>query len=198
MNSNRISNKEVVSILKEVLAAMDVKNFNVFRVRAYQNAIAILDNLTVSIYDLWENGRLKEIPGVGASIYAHLNELFSEGKVKEFDAIKKDLPEGMFALIGIRGIGARKAFKLANAFKIKTREGAVEKIKEHAEKGEIRELEGFGEKSEKDILEAVGQFKMTKNEKERVLYSKAEETAERTLQSAIWIFLLLRQTPIKQ
>jgi len=179
MNSNRISNKEVVSILKEVLAAMDVKNFNVFRVRAYQNAIAILDNLTVSIYDLWENGRLKEIPGIGASIYAHLNELFSEGKVKEFEAIKKDLPEGMFALIGIRGIGARKAFKLANAFKIKTREGAVEEIKEHAEKGEIRELEGFGEKSEKDILESIGQFKMTKNEKQRILYSKAEETVAR-------------------
>lgn len=179
MREHRISNKEVVAQLKEVLAAMDVKNFNVFKVRAYQNAIAILDNLTVSIFDLWENGRLKEIPGVGASIYSHLDEMFKTGEVKEFEAIKKGLPEGMFGLIGIRGIGARKAFKLAMAFKLGNRENAVEKVKEHAEKGDIQKLEGFGEKSEADILEAIGQFKMTKNEKPRVLYSKAEETVER-------------------
>lgn len=179
MREHRISNKEVVAQLKEVLAAMDVKNFNVFKVRAYQNAIAILDNLTVSIFDLWENGRLKEIPGVGASIYSHLDEMFKTGEVKEFEAIKKGLPEGMFGLIGIRGIGARKAFKLAMAFKLNNRENAVEKVKEHAEKGDIQKLEGFGEKSEADILEAIGQFKMTKNEKPRVLYSKAEETVER-------------------
>lgn len=179
MREHRISNKEVVAQLKEVLAAMDVKNFNVFKVRAYQNAIAILDNLTVSIFDLWENGRLKEIPGVGASIYSHLDEMFKTGEVKEFEAIKKGLPEGMFGLIGIRGIGARKAFKLAIAFKLNNRENAVEKVKEHAEKGDIQKLEGFGEKSEADILEAIGQFKMTKNEKPRVLYSKAEETVER-------------------
>lgn len=179
MNENRISNKEVVAQLKEVLAAMDVKNFNVFKVRAYQNAIAILDNLTVSIYDLWENGRLKEIPGVGSGIYSHLDELFKTGSVKEFEAIKKGLPEGMFGLIGIRGIGARKAFKLATAFKLNDRNTAVEKVKEHAEKGDIQKLEGFGEKSEADILEAIAQFKMTKNEKQRVLYSKAEETVER-------------------
>lgn len=179
MKDRRIPNKEVILQLKEVLAAMDVKNFNTFRVRAYQNAISILDNLTVSIYDLWENKRLKEIPGIGAGIYSHLDELFTTGSVKEFHEIKKDLPDGMFELIGIRGIGARKAFKLSAAFKLNKRETAVEKLKERAEKGEIRNLEGFGEKSESDILEAISQLKMTKNEKERLLYSKAEEVVER-------------------
>ncbi len=158
---------------------MDVKNFNVFKVRAYQNAIAILDNLTVSIYDMWENNRLKEIPGVGASIYSHINELFETGSVSEFKHIKEGLPDGMFALIGLRGVGARKAFKLALAFKLTDRKTAVEELKSHAEKNEIQVLEGFGVKSEKDILDAIGQMKMTKNEKQRMLYSKAEQVVER-------------------
>lgn len=179
MQSNRISNKEVISILKEVLAAMEVKEFNRFRVAAYQNAISILDNLTVSIYDLWENRKIQDIPGVGESIASHLNELFSNGKVEEFEDIKKDLPEGMFALIGLRSIGAKRAFKLANEFNLFDRATAVEKLKEHAERGEIQIMDGFGEKSEKAILEAIEQEKMTKNEKERILYIKAEQIVDR-------------------
>ncbi|MBU2577519.1 DNA polymerase/3'-5' exonuclease PolX, partial [Patescibacteria group bacterium] len=122
MEGKRLSNKEVIALLKEILAAMEVKNVNPFRVRAYQNAISILDNLTESIYDLWENKRLKEIPGVGPGIESHLNELFTTGVVSEFESIKEDLPEGMFALIGLRGIGAKRAYKLALAFKLGDRE----------------------------------------------------------------------------
>lgn len=179
MANYRLSNKEVVALLKEMLAAMDVKNYNVFRVRAYQNAIAILDNLTVSIYDLWENKKLGEIPGIGANLQQHLNELFTTGRVKEFEEAQEGLPQGMFSLIGLRGIGARKAFKLALAFKLTSRDTAIEKLKQHAQKGDIQPLEGFGEKSEKDILEAVEQSKLTKNEKKRMLLIKAEEVVAR-------------------
>ncbi|MBU0534910.1 DNA polymerase/3'-5' exonuclease PolX [Patescibacteria group bacterium] len=179
MEGKRLSNKAVVTLLKEILAAMEVKGVNPFRVRAYQNAISILDNITVSIYDLWENKRLKEIPGVGPGIEAHLNELFSTGVVSEFESIKEDLPEGMFALIGLRGIGAKRAYKLALAFKLGDRETALDKLKDAAEKGKIQVLEGFGEKMEKSIQDAIGELKMTKNLKQRLLIIHAEEIVDR-------------------
>jgi DNA polymerase (family 10) len=179
MTSQRISNKEVITLLKEILAAMEVKNYNDFRIRAYQNAISILENLTVSIQDLWENKRLGEIPGVGPGIEDHLNEFFSEGKVLEFEEIKKDLPEGMFSLIGLRGIGAKRAYKLSLAFKLFDRETALEKLREAAEQGKIRNLEGFGEKTEKAIIEAIEEQKMTKNKKVRLLFPQAEEIVGR-------------------
>lgn len=177
----RLSNKEIVTILKEACSAMEVKNYNFFKVRAYQNAISILDNLTTSIYDMWENQRLGEIPGIGTNLQQHLDDLFTKGKVADFDQAKHGLPDGMFALIGLRGIGAKKAFKLATAFNLTERETAIEKIKEKAEKNEIQELEGFGAKSESDILEAINQLKMTKNEKQRMLLYKAEEIVDRVL-----------------
>ncbi|MFH1899271.1 MAG: DNA polymerase/3'-5' exonuclease PolX [Patescibacteria group bacterium] len=179
MEGKRLSNKEVIALLKEILAAMEVKNVNPFRVRAYQNAISILDNLTESIYDLWENKRLKEIPGVGPGIESHLNELFTTGVVSEFESIKEDLPEGMFALIGLRGIGAKRAYKLALAFKLGDRETALDKLKDAAEKGKIQVLEGFGEKMEKSIQDAIGEQKMTKNSKQRLLLIHAEEIVDR-------------------
>ena len=181
MTSKRVSNREVIAALKEILAAMEVKNYNNFRIRAYQNAISILENLTVSIQDLWENKRLGEIPGIGSGIEEHLNEFFLEGKVAEFEEIKKGLPEGMFSLIGLRGIGAKRAYKLSMAFKLLDRENALEKLKEAAEQKKIRNLEGFGEKIEKSILEAIEEQKMTKNKKVRFLLPQAEEIVERIM-----------------
>ncbi len=178
---HRFNNKEVVAILKEMLAAMEVKDFNKFRVRAYSNAISAIDNLTSSVYDLWENHRLGEIPGVGPGLEAHLDELFKTGDVVEYKEVKKDLPQGMFVLIGIRGIGAKKAFKLANAFKLTDRETAIEKVREAAEAGRIRVIESFGEKSEKDILDAITESKLHKAVKPRLLLYQAEEIAERII-----------------
>lgn len=178
---NKLTNPEIIQILKEVLAAMEVKGVNMFRVRAYQNATAAMDNITSSIFDLWQNNRLDEIPGVGTSLKNHLTELFTTGKVQEFDALRSDLPQGMFSLIGIRGLGAKKAFKLATAFHLTNRETAVATIEEAAQKGKIRLIEGFGEKSESDILLNIQNFRMAKNSKKRLLYSQAEVIAQRVL-----------------
>ncbi|EKE00422.1 MAG: hypothetical protein ACD_22C00026G0002 [uncultured bacterium] len=175
----RLGNKEVTQILKEILAAMEVKDFNKFKIRAYQNAIASMEALTSSVFDMWQAGRLQEIPGVGGGLSQHLEELFTTGDVKEFKLTKQGLPDGMFGLIGIRGIGAKKAFKLATAFHLTKREEAVEKLKEFAEQGKIRELEGFGEKSEKDILDAISEAKLNKNVKQRMLLITAEDVADR-------------------
>lgn len=158
---------------------MEVKSYNVFRIRAYQNVIISIEALTLSVYSLWENKRLSVIPGMGSTISSHLEELFTSGKVVEYEAIKRDLPEGMFELIGLRGIGAKKAFRLAEAFQLTSREDSLEKIKSAAKNGQIRNLEGFGEKSEKLILEAISEYKMIKNEKPRMLIVKAEQVSDR-------------------
>jgi len=175
----KFSNKEIVIVLKEVLAAMEVKSFNYFRIRAYQNVITITEGLTMSLYNLWENKRLDEVPGVGATIKGHLNELFTTGKVMEYDVIRKDLPQGMFALIGLRGIGAKKAYKLAKAFKLENRNDVYEKVKKAAEEGKIRELDGFAEKSEQLVLESISELKKSKQEKPRMLLINAEDISNR-------------------
>ncbi len=161
---------------------MEIKGENKFGIRAYQNAMAAIDNLTSSVYDLWENGRLNEIAGVGAALQQHLTELFTKGVVTEWNNKKKDLPDGMFALLVLRGVGSKTAFKLAQHFKLNNREEALAKIKEIALNHEIQKLPGFGEKSEKDILESIEQLKKSKNEKQRTLLVHAEEIATRVIE----------------
>lgn len=175
----RMTNQEVVDVLKEALAAMQVKELNRFRIRAYQNAIQAIETSTFSVYDLWKSGRVHEIPGVGSSLSQHINDLFEKGKVPEFENLRKDLPNGMFELIGIQGIGPKRAFKLASAFDLNDRESALEEVMEAAEEGKIRDLSGFGEKTEQQILEAISELKKTKNEKPRLLWVQADKIVQR-------------------
>ncbi|MBI2414671.1 DNA polymerase/3'-5' exonuclease PolX [candidate division WWE3 bacterium] len=177
----RFSNKEVLVMLKEAVAAMEIKGDNKFGIRAYQNAISSIEGLTMSVYDLWENDRLGEISGVGAALVQHLSELFKTGKATEWENKKKDLPDGMFALLVLRGVGAKTAFKLSKEFNILSRIDALEKIKEAAKKGLIQKLPGFGPKSEKDILDSVDQLKKSKQEKQRMLLSQAEDISSRII-----------------
>lgn len=178
-NPQDITNKDIVRILREALAAMEVKNANRFRIRAYQNAISEIANLTSSVVDLWENNRLGEIPGVGGGLSQHLKELFTTGKVQEFIENEKDLPQGMFPLIGLRGVGSKTAFKIASAFKLNSRDTALEEVKKLARAGEIQKLSGFGEKSEKEILDSIEEQKKVKNVSQRMLFTTAEEIVER-------------------
>ncbi len=179
--SERLSNKDIVVELKEALAAMEINNENRFSIRAYQNVIAAVDGLTISVYDLWENNRLDEIVGVGPALKAHLVELMETSKVTEWITKKKDLPEGMFPLLVLRGVGAKTAYKLANEFKIKSRDNALEIVKDAAKSKKIQQMPGFGEKSEKDILDSIEDLKKSKNEKERMLLSDAEKISERVI-----------------
>ena len=179
--AERLSNKEVVRFLNEAVAAMEIQGENKFSIRAYQNAMSAIDNLTTSVYDLWENERLSEIPGVGPGLEQHLNELFKTGRVKEWELKKKDLPEGMFELLVLRGVGAKTAHKLAMKFELAKREGALDKIKEVAKAGKIKEIPGFGEKSESDILESIQELKKSKQEKQRMLLHFAERVSDRVV-----------------
>ncbi|MFA5776488.1 MAG: DNA polymerase/3'-5' exonuclease PolX [Patescibacteria group bacterium] len=175
----KYTNKEVCQRLKEALAAMEIKGANVFKIRAYQNAISSIESITNSVYDLWQNNQLDQIMGMGVSLKGHINELFTTGKVEEFTALKKDLPAGMFALIGIKGVGAKTAFKLATAFNLNDMETAVEKVRQAATESKIQQLPGFAEKKEADILKAIEQEKMNKNVMPRLLLNQAEEISQR-------------------
>lgn len=179
MKVHKFTNKEIIQILKEVVAAMEVKGDSFFKIRAYHTAILSIENLTQSVFELWENKRLGEIPGVGQALIDHLTDLFNTGEVKEFKKKMEGLPQGMFELIGLRKVGAKTAYKLATNFDLNKRETALEEVKKLAEAHKIQELPGFGAKSEADILDAIENLKMNKSEKKRTLLANAEKVVLR-------------------
>lgn len=172
--SKDLTNSEIAKLLRQVAAAFEIHDDNFFRVKAYQNAAVAIEHTGTHLKDLWQEGKIKDIPGVGPAIRQHLDELFQTGTVKHFVQETKDLPPGMFVLLGLPGFGPKTAYRLSKHFKLNDPKTAIDKLKKEAENGQIAALPGFGEKSQKDILDALTLAKLKSKEQKRMLLYEAE------------------------
>jgi len=169
--------------LRHVQAAYAIKNEKkyYFQIVAYQKAADAIENATSQIADLVKENKLDHLPGIGVSIKSHLEELVKNGRVKHFDAVLKGVPPAVFPLLEIPGFGPKKAYKLVTAFSLKNPDTIVKDIEKKALEGKITPLEGFGEKSQEDILQRIQQHKKGETKTNRMLLPFAEELAEKVL-----------------
>jgi DNA polymerase (family 10) len=106
------------------------------------------------LYERRGQDGLIEIPGVGVSIADHIAEYLETGKVDKFKKLKGKASSETSELMEIWGLGARRLKKLADALGIRTLSDLKNAILAH----KIRELKDFGEKSEENLLKAVGHY----------------------------------------
>ena len=156
-----MTNKEIADLFRDVAASYSIKNEAKFRFQmlAYQNAADAIEGLATQIKDLYNEGKLDAIPGGGATLKLRLEELLKTGKVAHFQEVMSGIPEPVFLLMKVPSIGPKKAYRLATEFKLNKNETAIEDLKKAGETGEIAALEGFGEKSQADILQALEEYK---------------------------------------
>ena len=173
--SKDMDNLEIANLFRAISASYQIedKDGNKFKIIAYDRAADAIEHLSSEAKDLYDDGKLGEIPGVGESISNHLKEIFHKGKSKHFEKILMKIPESVFELIPLEGIGPKLAFRLVKLLKIEA-PNSIEKLKIFAQQGKIQELEGFGEDSQKSILNAIIDYK---GKFKRYLLNYAEDVA---------------------
>lgn len=176
-----MTNLQIAELLRSIAAAYQLKDKekNKFRIVAYQRAADAVEHLTSEAKDLWDDGKLKEVSGIGASIEEHLDEIFRTGKSKHFESVAKGIPPATFELMKVSGIGAKTAFKLAKKLKIKEGKGAIKKLEKAIKEGKVSDIEGFGEQSQEAIEKSV---KEIKSKKRRLLLPYATNIADEIIE----------------
>ncbi|MBI4130423.1 hypothetical protein HY468_03850, partial [Candidatus Roizmanbacteria bacterium] len=171
-----MNNHDIAQLLRNIAAAYEILGENRFRITAYQQAADAIAATPADLKSLWQQNKLGDIPGVGSSITGHLDELFRTGKVKHFDEIMKKMPDGMFELLKLRGVGPKTAYKLATILSkhYPKKEDVLEKLEGALTDELIQTIEGFGKKSEQDIAESLKQYKRGILKKKRLLLSEAD------------------------
>ena len=172
-----MTNHDVAELLRKVAAAYQVLNVDRFRIIAYERAADSIEHLTSEAKNLWDDEKLETIPGVGASLTQHLDELFRTGKVRHFDEVMSKVPSSIFPLLSIPGIGSKKAFKLVKDLHLEESKHIVSDIEKAAKEGKIAQLEGFGEKSQEDILSGIEAFRKGQIKENRMVLSEADAVA---------------------
>lgn len=168
-----MTNREIARLLYEVADIFELKKVE-WKPRAYRKAARKIEEMKEDISEVYtKEGKdgLEKIPGIGTKIADHIIEYIETGKVKKFENIKKKAPEGLNELMNIRGLGPSKAKRLAEDLNICTITDLKKALRDH----EVRELDGFGEKTEENLEKAILQYEKSH---ERMLLGKAMGLAE--------------------
>ena len=177
--NHQFTNHELATLFDKVAAVLTATGGDFFRTRAYQNAAASIEHTASSVLELWQENQLDTIPGVGTSIQEHLEELFTTGKVKEFDALFTKVPQGMFPLLNISGVGPKKAYKLAKVLLLDDDSTALNTLKAAIKAHKIQKIPGFGTESESDL--SLGLEKALHAPKKRLLLPLALDLSSRVI-----------------
>jgi DNA polymerase (family 10) len=132
---------------------LEFKGENPFRVRAYRNASRTIRDYPESIAALVELGKekLKGIEGIGDDLAAKIMTLVQTGSLPQLEELKTQVPDSVLALLRIPGVGPKKAAALHKELGIKT----LAELKAACDAGAVRNLKGFGEKTEQVILQGM-------------------------------------------
>jgi DNA polymerase (family X) len=174
--SRTMTNLQIAKLLRAVAAALSLsKDDNRFRVIAYERAADAVEHSSSEVKDLWDDGKVGELAGIGENLAAHLDELFRTGRVRHFQSIFKPFPPALFELLEIPGIGPKSALKLTKSLGITKTHSAVSELEKAAKHGHIREIEGFGQDSEAEILRGIEEYR---GRTRRMLLPVAQEIAD--------------------
>lgn len=146
-------------MLKDVGALIELSGGNAFRSRAYINAARAIEQMDLQITTLPSELTALDVPGIGKGLAAQISELLRTGTFDLREELLGSLPPGVVALLGIRGLGAKRIRRLWKELGIDT----VEKLEEAALTGRIASLSGFGPRSEEQILNAVQFFRFSRS-----------------------------------
>jgi DNA polymerase (family 10) len=145
-----MKNHQIAGIFTEIAELLELKGENVFRIRAYRRAAQNIDGLSADVATLSDKD-LTAIPGIGPDLAAKIREFISTGGVAAHEKLKKEIPEGVLALLKVPGLGPKKAKQFYDALKIKS----IDELEAAIKKGRLEGLPGVQKKTEENILKGI-------------------------------------------
>ena len=172
-----LSNAQISDILKEISEYLEMED-DPFRPRAYQKAARIIELQNRSLAIIYKKEGiegLERISGIGEMIAKKIEELILTGQLQYFEKLKRKSPVDVSTLTKIEGMGPKKIKALWQKLGVRN----LDDLKKVVGQYKIRNLDGFGEKSEENILKGI---EALKTQKERLSLEKVLPIAEKIKQ----------------
>jgi DNA polymerase (family 10) len=151
-----MDNKSVARILRETAELLQIDGAMIGRYRSYEKTAEMIAGMHESIEQIAQDpAKLTELPGIGDRMAEHIQEILDSGDYSLRQKLLKKFPATLLEVMSLQSLGPKKVAFLWSNFKAAT-VGDVEKL---ARDGKLRDVPGFGEKTEENILKAVETFK---------------------------------------
>lgn len=172
-----MNNREVALTLERIAALLEIKGENAFKINAYRKAAENIGALGRELADVREDEGLQNIEGVGKAIAEKIAEMLDTGELEFLKKLEEEVPPSLLELLDVSDLGAKRVRVLWEKLGVTD----LEKLERVLVEGKVRELSGFGPRSEEKILAGLASLK-SRRQVRRVTLGKALPLAEVLLQ----------------
>jgi DNA polymerase (family 10) len=166
-----VRNEEIADIFDELADLLEIEGANPFRIRAYRNAARSIRGDARSMADLLAAGAdLSELPDIGDDLAGKIATIVDTGSLPLLEEVAARTPPALSEMMKIPGLGAKRVKRLYEELDIRS----FDDLGRAARSGRIRELDGFGVKTEEAILQRLEHFA---RETKRIRLADAEKIA---------------------
>ncbi len=147
-----VHNADIAAIFEEIADLLEIQGANPFRVRAYRNAARTVADYGRDLAGLISQGQpLPKLPGIGEDLAGKIHEIAQTGQCSFLERLHREMPAAVTELLKIPGLGPKRVKALYEQLKVQT----LAELQQAAQSGHIRDLPGFGAKTEQHILGAL-------------------------------------------
>jgi DNA polymerase (family X) len=146
-----VRNAEIADAFEELASLYELDGAVVYRVVAYRNAAKAIREAGVSVAEMAREGRVEELAGVGRTIAEKIDALLETGSIPSADKLKARIPSGLIEITRIPGLGPKRARLLHQELGVES----IVDLRAAAEQGRLKDVPGFGQKAEENVLAAL-------------------------------------------
>jgi DNA polymerase (family X) len=166
-----VQNAEIAAMFDQAAELLEIQGENQFRVRAYRRAARVIEGLPQSVRSLLAGGQdLSKLPGIGNDLAGKIADIVKTGHFELLDALKEQLPGELGDMVGLPGLGPKRAKLLYDNLGVRT----LDDLRLALKTGRVRELKGFGPTIARKLSEALKKPKAEKRFKLSVAEAEAE------------------------
>jgi DNA polymerase (family 10) len=149
-----ISNAEMARIFSEIGDMLEILGEVVYKAVAYRRVADAVERYPQDVALLFRNGSPPKLPGAGAALSAKLDELARTGRLEYHERLRGQVPSGLLEMLRVDGVGPRTARLLHQELGI----DSLAALKAAAASGSLRTLRGLSQRTEQNILAAIGRL----------------------------------------
>ncbi len=146
-----MTNQELANTFRTIGDLLEIKGENIYKILAYRKAADSLSNLGQDINEIWKQGKLTEVDGVGKAIAEKIDELLTTGHLEFLDKLEKEVPPSLADELQVPDLGPKKVALFWKELGITN----LSQLESAARAGKLRSLPGMGEKSETKIIAGI-------------------------------------------
>src|SRR5688500_6067141 len=178
MESKKLDKFAIAAALQEISALLELKGGdNRFKARAYQTGARAVAAIAGDIGRALSENRLTSVPGIGNALASQIRQLHLTGTSSVLDKLKEEFPPGIIELSRVPGLSTTKVAKLHEALGVTS----IAELQAAAAAGKVRDVPGFGAKTEQGLLEAIADHERDHKKQKRLHLHYAERVAEQVL-----------------